>query len=93
MYARTFVGVALIAAALLLGLPGTSFPENLPEWPSEQEEQLKKLDEEMFDVMRLRFAAIFGKDGQDEKEVERLSDRLKDIQKERFEMLRATGQM
>lgn len=89
---RTVFGVALIAAALLFGFPGTSFPEE-PQWPSEQEERLKELDAEVLDVMRLRFVAMFGKDGGDKEEAQRLSERLREIQKERFEMLRATGQM
>jgi hypothetical protein len=92
MHATTILGVALIAAALLLGLPGTSSPENAPPHP-ERDERLERLDEGMMDVTRLRFAAIFGANEQDDEEVERLSERLKDLQKQRFAMLRATGRM
>jgi hypothetical protein len=93
MQSRTLVGAALIGAALLFGLPGTSRPQDTPEWPSEQEERLKKLDSELLDVQRLRFVALFGDNGGNQEEAQRLAERLREIQQERFEMLRATGQM
>jgi septal ring factor EnvC (AmiA/AmiB activator) len=91
MNGRTILAVSLIAGALLLGLPGSALPQQgAPEWPSQQEERLEQLDAQLLAVQRQRFIAVFGKD---KEEAKRLDERFDEIQKERFEMLRATGRM
>jgi Spy/CpxP family protein refolding chaperone len=81
------------AATLLvaLSLSAVSIPavsaDEVPEWPSEQENQLNRADTELLEVQRARFRAIFS---QDEEAVKRLDRQFKELQKDRNELLQAT---
>lgn len=64
--------------------------DDIPYWPSEQEERLRQVEHDLLDVQRDLAAARFNND---EKQVEKLSKQYKEIQDERVKLMRATGQL
>jgi hypothetical protein len=57
-------------------------------WPTDREAQLKRLDAELLECQRQRFAALFAKD---EASVPRLDERFAELQKKRRELLDGPG--
>ena len=82
----------LLAAGMLLVLlsPRIALAQDVPTWPSEQEQRLKEVDTQLLDVQRQRFAALFGKDKESTKQLEQ---KFSELQKERRQLLRATGRL
>lgn len=64
--------------------------DDIPYWPSEQEERLRQVEHELLDVQRDLAAARLNND---EKQAEELSKQYKEIQEERVKLMRATGQL
>jgi hypothetical protein len=95
------IQVVMVAAAIVLlvsppGMGGDDDPaqtggeEAAVEWPSEQEKRLEELDGQVLETKRKLFTAKYHKDSA---AVEKLTQEYKDQQKERIELLRATGQL
>lgn len=78
-----------VALALTFALVPAISADEIPEWPSEQEKALKQADQQLLDVQRARFQAIFF--GKDKEKVKRLDKQFKELQKDRNELLEATG--
>jgi hypothetical protein len=77
-----------IALSLSLSSVSTVSADEVPEWPSEQEERLKQADKAVLDLQRARFRALFGND---KEEAKRLDRQFKELQKDRNQLLQATG--
>lgn len=81
---------AALTAALALSL--ASLPavcaEEVPEWPSEQEQHLQEADSSLLDIQRKRFQARLAGD---EEAAKRLDRQYKKLQKDRNQLLQATG--
>jgi hypothetical protein len=82
--------VALCMASLTW--PALGAAQDATEWPSEQEEELKQLDQQLMQMQKQRFRLLF-QENKDEKAIERLNEQFRDVQKRRGELLRATGRM
>lgn len=80
-----------LAAVLALSLAYVPkiLAAEIPEWPSEQEKALKQADKELLDVQRARFRAQFF--SKDEEDAKRLDKQFKELQKNRNQLLQATG--
>ena len=59
-------------------------------WPSEQEAELRRVEAELLDCQRQRFAALFSKD---DSAVKQLSERFTELQKQRRELLDVMGKL
>jgi hypothetical protein len=79
---KCFVAGVTLACAL----SGTAARAAEPVWPSDQEAELTRVEAELRDCQRRRFAALFSND---ESRVKELSERFKELQKERRELLEA----
>jgi hypothetical protein len=80
-----FVALSLFFASVV----PAAWADEVPEWPSEQEQVLKSADKQLLDVQRARFRArFFGKDKEDAK---KLDKQFKELQKERNSLLQAMG--
>jgi hypothetical protein len=77
------VGLSLAAASIVSA-------DEIPEWPSEQEQKLKQVDKQVLELQRARFRAHFG---DDKKAAKRLDRQFKELQKDRNELLQATGRL
>lgn len=88
MLARLMLWGALV---FVLTAPArlTRAADDIPYWPSEQQERLRQVEHNLLDVQRDLAAARFNND---EKQVEKLSKQYKEIQDERVKLMRATGQ-
>jgi len=86
---RILTVAALLCALAQLGA-GVSFAgQSAGYWPDDPADQeLKAADGKVLDLQRKRFRALFSND---KKEVERLNKEFRSAQKERRELLRATG--
>jgi uncharacterized membrane protein (DUF106 family) len=80
--------VAILLIALSLSLASAVSANEVPEWPSEQETQLKQADKELLEVQRARFRARFSNDKEAAKQLDK---QFKELQKDRNELLQATG--
>jgi uncharacterized membrane protein (DUF106 family) len=80
----TFVRLAMLVA---LVLPAPLWSQEIPYWPADQEKRLKELGDELLEVQRERFQAIFF--SKDEEAVKRLDERFSSIQKERRALIKA----
>jgi hypothetical protein len=85
-----YAGAAALLVALSLSLVSVPIvsADEVPEWPSEQENKLNQADNELLDVQRARFRALFA---QDKEGAERLDRQFKALQKDRNQLLQATG--
>jgi hypothetical protein len=84
----TLLSAALLSTPLLCG-PALG-AGSAPYWPSEREEKLKALDEQLLDVQRELFNARMTRDAGT---VERLSPVFKEVTNQRLELLRALGHL
>lgn len=66
--------------------------EDKPRYRDEMEKRLGSADSELLDLQAARFRANFAAT-KDEEEVERLEKEFRELQKERRDLLRATGKM
>jgi cob(I)alamin adenosyltransferase len=64
--------------------------DDIPYWPSDQEERLRQVEHDLLDVQRDLAAARLNND---EKQVEKLSKQYKKIQDERVKLMRTNGQL
>ena len=87
---RTQIVVLTGAVLLLIAPPRMGGEDSAPQWPSDQESRLEDLDSQVLETKRKLFAA---KQASDSAAVEKLSKEYKEQQKERLELLRATGQL
>jgi Spy/CpxP family protein refolding chaperone len=85
---RTRVAALSIALSLCAASVPVVSADEAPKWPSEQEQQLKQADKQLLEVQRARFRALFGND---KEEAKRLDRQFKELQKERNQLLQATG--
>ncbi len=81
------IAALLWGALSLLALPVATVGQEVPYWPTAQEQRLKEVDAQVLDVQRQRFRALFG---QDHEAAERLDKQFKELQKERRALLRVT---
>jgi len=83
-----FLVAALLSALLICGPAPAA--ESRPYWPSEREDELEALDQQLLEVQRQLFNARMTRDAVT---VKRLTSLFNDVKEERVELLRALGQL
>lgn len=80
------------AAALLVtsALAASAAADDTPYWPSEIERRLNEVDAQVIDMQRKLRAA---RHGGDNKAVEKLEGTFRNLQRERGQLLRASGRL
>ena len=83
--------LAIVFATLCSGAGSAARAESdVPYWPSEQEERLKEVEKQSLDLQRKLFVTHMNQDGD---AVKRLSKEFQSVQRERVQLLRATGKL
>jgi 5-methylcytosine-specific restriction endonuclease McrBC GTP-binding regulatory subunit McrB len=87
------LGIVLLTGLLLCPAgAGSARAGDEPQYRDEMDERLGSADSRLLDLQMARFRALFGKK-KDEEEIEKVDKEFRELQKERRELLRATGRM
>ncbi len=82
--------IRLLVAVVIAGQAFAALADEVPDWPSQQELRLEELEKRSAELQQKLFAARMQ---QQQEEAKRLSREARTVKDERFELMRALGQM